>query len=304
MVNMRVGVVGTGYWTQLVHGAGALASSDWELASVYGRSKEKAAAMAATLGCAWTTDFDALLDEVDALVFAVPPNVQAPLALRAARAGKHLLLEKPLALDVATAQEVAGTIADAGVANLVFFTRLWAAETVSWLDGLRQVPGWETGRYEHVMALPAEFLRGSPWRQEHGALWDVGPHALSVLERVLGPVVSVSALQGARDHVDLMLRHESGGTSTAELCLTASEGVNRSGFVFSGSEGDARPDESSAAFTPVTACGAALCELADQVRTGRRGGVDAAYGAHVVRVLAAAQSSLVRSQGVPVSPAT
>ena len=300
MVRVKIGIVGTGYWTQLVHGAGALASPDWELSSVYGRSPDKAAAMAGTLSCGWTTDFDTLLEDVDALVFAVPPDVQAPLALRAARAGKHLLLEKPLALDVGAAEELAGVIADAGIANLVFFTRLWAAETVGWLDELRQTGSWETARYEHVMALPDEFLQGSPWRQQHGALWDVGPHALSVLERVLGPTVGVTALQGARDHVDLMLRHESGATSTAELCLTAPEGVNRSAILFSGRDGDARPDESSAAFTPVTACGAALSELADQARTGRRGGVDAAYGAHVVRVLAAAQASLAsrRSEAV------
>jgi predicted dehydrogenase len=289
---MRIGVVGTGYWTQLVHGAGALASPDWDLTSVYGRSPEKAAAMAGTLSCGWTTDFDELLGNVDALVFAVPPDVQAPLALRAAHAGKHLLLEKPLALDAAGAQQLADAIAESGTANLVFFTRLWATATLGWLDGLRLAGGWESGRYEHVMTLPAGFLEGSPWRQEHGALWDVGPHALSVLERVLGPAVTVSAMQGVRDHVDLMLRHESGATSSAELCLTAPEGVTRSGFVFSGRDGEARPDEATASFLPLSACSAALSELADQVRTGRRGGVDAQYGLHVVKVLAAAQASL------------
>src|SRR3954453_596030 len=127
---MRIGLVGTGYWTQLVHGAGALTSADWELVAVYGRSPDKAAAMGHTLSCAATTDFDALLADVDALVFAVPPHIQAPLALRASRAGKHLLLEKPLALEVAAARDLVGAIEETGVANLVFFTRLWAEPTV------------------------------------------------------------------------------------------------------------------------------------------------------------------------------
>jgi len=289
---MRIGLVGTGYWTQLVHGAGALASPDWELVSVYGRSAEKAQAMGSTLSCGWTTDFDELLGQVDALVFAVPPHVQAPLALRAARAGKHLLLEKPLALDLDQAAELTAALEAAGVANLVFFTRLWIPPAVSWLDGLRQQGGWESGRFEHLVRLPDEFLAGSPWRVEHGALWDVGPHALSVLERVMGPATRVSALQGACDHVHLMLEHEAGGTSSAELSLTAPEGVNHSSFWFTGPGGEVRPEEDAQEFSPLTACGAALAELADQVRTGRRGGVDAGYGLHVVKVLTAAQASL------------
>ena len=42
-------------------------------------------------------DSSAFLDAVDGVAFAVPPDVQAPIAVAAARAGKHLMLEKPLA---------------------------------------------------------------------------------------------------------------------------------------------------------------------------------------------------------------
>src|SRR4030095_15522686 len=48
-------------------------------------------------------DVDELLAEVDAVAIALPPGVQAPLAVRAAEAGKHLLPEQPIALDVAGA---------------------------------------------------------------------------------------------------------------------------------------------------------------------------------------------------------
>ena len=289
---MRIGIVGTSYWAENVHGAAAAASADWELTTVYGRSAEKAAATAEKLGCGSTTDYDALLADVDAVVYAVPPDVQAPLALRAAQAGKHLLLEKPLALDRDQGAELVAAIAGSGVANLVFFTLRWVPPTSAWLDATRERGGWESGRFEQLVHLPGAFLESSPWRAEHGALWDVGPHMLSALERVLGPVRSVSAARGVRDHVWLVLRHDGGATSSAELTLTAPEGVRRTGFRFLGAEGEAVPDAAATTFTPDVASGAALAELADQARTGRREGPDAAYGLHVVDVLDAAQRSL------------
>lgn len=289
---MRIGVVGTSQWTGNVHGKAAAASPDWELTTVYGRSAEKAAATAEALGCRATTDYDELLSAVDAVAFAVPPDVQAPLALRAADAGKHLLLEKPLALDRAQGAELVAAVERAGVASLVFFTVLWVGTAAAWLDERRDQSGWESGRFEQLVHLDSAFLAASPWRAEHGALWDVGPHALSALERVLGPVTSAMGLQGVRDHVHLTFRHAGGATSTAELTLTAPEGVRRVGFRFLGPDGEAVPDQTVMTFSPDVAAGAALVELADQARTGRRGGPDAAYGLHVVDVLAAAQRSL------------
>lgn len=289
---MRIGVVGTSYWTESVHGKAAAAAPDWELTTVYGRDPDKAGATAAALSCTATTDYDELLARVDAVVFAVPPDVQAPLALRAAEAGKHLLLEKPLALDPGQGADLVAAVERAGVASLVFFTLRWLPATSAWLDEQRDRGGWESGRFEQVVHLDSAFLAASPWRAEHGALWDVGPHALSALERVLGPVTAVSGVQGVRDHVHLAFRHAGGATSTAELTLTAPEGVRRVGFHFLGPGGEAAPDQAAMTFAPDIAAGAALAELADQARTGRRGGPDAAYGLHVVDVLAAAQRSL------------
>lgn len=288
---MRIGVVGTSYWTESVHGKAAAESDVWELTTVYGRDADKAAAVAQKLSCEASTDYDELLAAVDAVAFAVPPDVQAPLALRAARAGKHLLLEKPLALDPGQGAELVEAIEQAGVANLVFFTLLWIPATSVWLSATRDQGGWEAGRFEQVVHLPTAFLDASPWRVEHGALWDIGPHALAALEHVLGPVTAVTTLRGVRDHVHLTFRHGAGATSSAELSLTAAEGVRRVGFRFLGRAGEAVPGDEAMAFTPDIAAGAALTELASQIRTGARGGPDAAYALHVVDVLSAAQRS-------------
>jgi predicted dehydrogenase len=290
---MRIAVVGTSHWTQRVHGAAAAAHPDWELVSVWGRSADKAAAVGELLGCGATTDFTALLEQVDALVFAVPPDVQAPLAIQAALAGKHLLLEKPLALDVAQAEELCAAIDKTGVASAVFFTRLWTASMMTWLDGLRERGGWESGRCGFVAALPEEFLDASPWRKEHGALWDVGPHVLSVLERVLGPVEAVTALAGTRDLRHLAFRHQGGSTSSAEVTLTAAPDAGHHDIGFWGEHGRSGEPETRGPAEVPEACAAALTSLAHQARTGERPGTaDAAYGLHVVKVLAAAQASL------------
>jgi predicted dehydrogenase len=70
---------------------------------------------------------------VDAVAFSLPPDAQPGLAVRAARAGRHLLLEKPVALSVAAADAVAGAVAEAGVASVVFFTQRFEPEVRAWL---------------------------------------------------------------------------------------------------------------------------------------------------------------------------
>src|SRR5690625_6565241 len=59
--------------------------------------EEKAAKVAEELGCGYTTDWTSILDDVDAVSLCTPHHLHAPQALEAIAAGKHVLLEKPLA---------------------------------------------------------------------------------------------------------------------------------------------------------------------------------------------------------------
>src|SRR3954453_265601 len=114
--SVRFGLVGTGFWARHVHARGVVGHPDAELVAVWGRDADKAGTLASEHDAEAFTNLDAMLESVDALAFAVPPDVQAPLAVRAARAGKHLLLEKPIPLDVSSADEIADAVTDAGVA--------------------------------------------------------------------------------------------------------------------------------------------------------------------------------------------
>ena len=140
---MRFGLVGTGYWAKITHAPALASTPGAELAAVWGRAPAAAAALAADHGACAFEDFGAFLDGVDAVAFAVPPHVQAPLAVRAAQAGKHLLLEKPIALSAHDADKLVAAVEEAQVASVVFFTWRFNTEIRAWLTDEQARGGWD-----------------------------------------------------------------------------------------------------------------------------------------------------------------
>jgi predicted dehydrogenase len=286
---MRFGVLGTGFWATEVHAAALAAHPTAELAGIWGRDLAKAKAVGAQFEVPGYGDVDTLLADVDAVAVALPPDVQAPLAVRAARAGKHLLLEKPVALDLPAADELVDAVRSAGVASVVFFTFRFRAGTATWLAQAARTH-LAGGDVTWLGALAGSPFAGSPWRQQHGALWDIGPHALSVLVPALGPVVAVQAGAGLRDTVHLVLRHDSGVASTVTVSHTVapmSAGIDV--YV----HGDAGrlvllPDEGPA----VQPFQVAVDELGAAAVAGGTHPCDVAFGRDVVAVLEAATRSL------------
>jgi predicted dehydrogenase len=241
---LRMGVVGTGYWADVVHAAGVAAHPDVDLVGIWGRDLGKAQALADQHGASAYDDFDALLAEVDLLTFAVPPQVQAELAVRAAEAGKHLLLEKPITTDLAAADRLVEAAERAGISTVVFFTYRFVPDAETWLDEVRshQVLGGGAWWYAGHAATGSPFA-GSPWRQEDGALWDIGPHALSQLLPALGPVSGITGSRGHGDLVHVVLTHESGATSVMSLSMTMPAPAERVGVELYDEHGwHVRPD--------------------------------------------------------------
>ena len=296
---MRFGVLGTGFWASEVHAASLAGHPDAELVGVWGRDLAKAKAVGAQFDVLGTDDVDALLADVDAVSFALPPDVQAPLAERAAAAGKHLLLEKPVALSVAAADRVVAAVEAAGVASVVFFTNRFRTATSTWLEqsGRMTLAG---GSVTWLGSLAGSPFDDSPWRHEHGALWDIGPHALSLLVPALGPVIAVQAGGGQGDTVHLVFTHPGGRASTVTVSSTAAP---LAAGIETWVHGDAGrlvllPESGTA----VEAHQVAVTELQAAALTGGAHPCDAAFGRDVVRVLAAAQRSLETGCREPVGP--
>jgi predicted dehydrogenase len=294
---MRFGLVGTGYWAKTTHAPALASTPGAELTAVWGRDQAAAAALAREHGGRGYTDFEAFLDGVDAVAFAVPPHVQAPLAVRAAQAGRHLLLEKPVALSAADADQLVAAVEEAQVASVVFFTWRFNTEIRAWLTDARARGGWSGEGWSGGAAiwLGTSLAGGNPfntpWRREKGALWDLGPHLVGMLWACLGPVTEVTAVAGKSDVTHLVLRHETGVTSTVTTTQSAPEaaaGVTM--FVWGAAGRSVMPAE---LVDPVAALRTAAAELIAGAAAGRVAHpCDARFGRDVTRVLADAQSQL------------
>ena len=290
---MRFGLLGTGHWAAETHGAALAAHPSAELAGVWGRDPVKAKTLASRFGATPYTDVDALLADVDAVAVAVPPDVQAELAARAARAGRHLLLDKPLALTAPAADEVVAAVEGAGVASLVFFTNRFRPEIEAFLAEQARTGGWYACRgVMHASIFhPDNPYGASPWRREHGGLWDIGPHALSILLPLLGDITEVTAVDGPRDTVNVIARHADGAATDLSLTLNAAPNAVAMEQIFYGEHGVAVVP-SGGATTPVLAFGHAVDRLTTMAATGeRRDPRDVHFGRTVVRILAAADAA-------------
>jgi predicted dehydrogenase len=296
---VRFGLFGTGPWAYLAHAPALAAHPDVEFTGVWGRDPEKAAKLAADFETRAYSDIDALLADVDAVAIALPPDVQAPLALRAAQAGRHLVLDKPVALLAEEAEAVASAVAERDLASVVFFTRRFTPELSGFVAELAATGGWTEARVEHLGSIftPDNPFGASPWRKERGGLWDVGPHALALVLPVLGRVTDVTGLAGSRDLTHLVLRHEGGALSRLTLSVDAPEAAAREDALFAGEAGLRTPPP--AQWNPAEALGRAIDQLLAKAAGGPASDMDVSFGAEVTRILVAAEKAV--KDGVTVS---
>jgi len=295
---MRFGLVGTGYWARATHAVALSRSPLVEFVGVWGRDPVRAAELGEEFAVHSFPDLDSMFGEVDAVAFAVPPDVQGELATRAAKAGKHLLLEKPISVSPLVARQLEASVVEAGVATIVFFALRFNEAHREWLASLEGTEGWRGGSVlwlTQTLSSDGPYS-GSAWRRQKGALWDVGPHTLSVLSAVLGGVVGISAEQGVGDLVHLVLRHEGGATSTASLTLRAPLEKRFLEVMLWGSAGVTTMPP-----LPVSS-EAALCRALEELvesaaAPGHGHPCDVHFGRQVVELLAQAESSMTNAGG-------
>ncbi|WP_199429437.1 Gfo/Idh/MocA family protein [Qaidamihabitans albus] len=284
---LRVGLVGAGPWARTVHAPGLTEHPGTALSAVWARRPDVAGTFADEHGARACATFDELLGEVDAVAFAVPPAAQAEFAVAAARAGKHLILEKPLAADVAGAERIADAVADAGVAALMVLTLRYALRTREWLAGVGEVGGWLGGSARWLSgALLGDRYGGSPWRQAEGALADIGPHAFDLLDAALGEITGVlAAHRTGEDLWHVLFEHAGGATSTASLSLRLPVRPTVVEFAVYGEPGyrtlGREPDSAGDSYT------ALLDDFAAMIASGTRAHpCDVHRGVHLQRLLA------------------
>jgi predicted dehydrogenase len=299
-MRLRFGVAGTGYWAHEIHLPGLLRTNGADVVGVWGRTPKAAEAIAVRHGLIAFSRFDDLLDAVDAVTMAIPPEAQATLAIRAAEAGKHLLLEKPLTRDPTTARAIVAAVKKNKVAALVFFLRRFVPEIAAIIEAERK-HAWtraEIRVHSNAMVTNGPYA-DSVWRQERGAaLWDIGPHVLSILTPMMGRVIRVDAQPERHGISTFRTVHDLGGVADISVTLhsTTEDVSNR--YRFSSATRDF--DFPRIEFSRIEVFGRAAAALTEVVASNRRDhecGV--ALGAEIVEVLAAVEHSA--AQGGPVS---
>jgi len=286
---VRVGLVGAGPWARTMHARMLAAGPETHLAAVWARRPEAAAQTAQPYGAAVAGTFDELLDLCEAVAFAVPPAVQGELAPRAAAAGRALLLEKPLAADLDQARRLAEAVAEHAVVSQMVLTKRYHPVTRAFLartagvriDGARSC-------YLHGAFLGGDMA--TAWRLEQGALYDLGPHLLDLLDAAVGPILSVRATGDSRRWIELTCHHAGGAVSQASLSGAVRVPRTRTRVELYG------PDEEivyDTAELDHEECWPVLRrEFAAAVRSGIPTSLDAARGLHLQHLITQAALSL------------
>lgn len=287
---LRVALVGAGPWATTVHAPVIAAHPETELVGVWGRRPEVAAALAGAHGAEPFDSAPSLIAAADVVAFAVPPAVQVQFAIEAARAGRHLILEKPVASNLDEAYRLVDAVSTAGVASLMMLVMRFTPEIKEWLESVTSAGGWRAGSARWLSgALLGGPYSVSSWRQEDGALADVGPHTIDLIDAALGEVTDVLAASYAEpDMWHLILGHRGGATSTVSLSMrlplvptiTAAEVYGEHGC-------SAMPPRSTSAADSYAAL---LNDLVGMVRGGTmQHPCDVHRGLHLQRVLHAAR---------------
>lgn len=178
---LRVGVIGCGYWgPNLARNFDELAAAD--LVAIADLDPERRAYMAGRYpdACVVSDHEELLARDVDAVAIATPVSTHHEIGRAALAAGKHVLIEKPMATSVEQADDLIEAASRAGRALMVGHTFAYnpAVELLQ-----RLVRDGELG---HVYYVNSARLNLGIFQPDINVIWDLAPHDLSILLLVLG----------------------------------------------------------------------------------------------------------------------
>ena len=201
------GIVGTGVIAAM-HAAAIATLPGARLAAVTDVAGGAAAAFAADRGCAAEPSLDALLarPDIDVVCVCVPSGLHAEVGVRAARSGKHLVVEKPIDVTLAAADRLIEAARAAGVTltvisqhrfdpGLIELKRLIGDGAL----GRLLLAGASTKWYRTQGYYDSAAWRGT-WAMDGGSLMNQGVHYVDLLRWCVGPVTEVTAVCATQAH--------------------------------------------------------------------------------------------------------
>src|SRR5919197_204049 len=247
---VKVACLGMGWWSDVLADA-IKRSGKLTIAACYSRSAEKREKFAAKYGCRAARSYEEILDDrtIEAIINTTPNSAHRETTIAAARAGKHVFLDKPIANTIDDARALTRACREAKVVLALGYQRRREAH-FRWV---KQHLG-EFGRLVNAEANISRDRLGKidlgSWRytaagMPGGGMLQIGIHYTDVLEYLLGPVAAVSGrfvrlvLPGDNpDVASLILEHENGALSTlnasyasaSEYYLMNIDGKERTAF--------------------------------------------------------------------------
>jgi predicted dehydrogenase len=197
---LRAALIGVGAWGRVL-GKAASQSSKIEFVCCVGRNAERLEAFACDMRLPARPDIDAVLadKDIDAVVLALPNELHFDFAQRAARAGKHVYIEKPIANTMADALAIAALERAHGVRIVVGH----CARLLTGIRAIRQaIDAGTLGKPSQIEAnfsndralrLTREDWRWYSERAPGGSLSQIGVHQFDTLRYLGGDIAAVSA---------------------------------------------------------------------------------------------------------------
>jgi predicted dehydrogenase len=327
MDKARLGVVGLGWWGGVLTNA-ARTSGRAEVVGCFARSPETREQFAAANDCRPFESYQSMLDdsELQGVLIATPHSTHADLIEAAAAAGKHVFVEKPLALTVADAKRAIDATNAAGVTLQIGHNkrRHPANRRIKELiDGralgtLLHLEGNQSGPAAHKPDLAA--WRADPAEDPAGSMAPMGVHLVDTFNYFAGPAKRVAAfskrVQGWRDideATTVMIEYESGplgylGTSYFVPPVVATAAYGSAGNAWMEEDGArlfvqklGEPARSEQETETIDTVVDELAEFADCVMQGATPETGGPEGLEVAAVLEAAVESIGSGKAVDVA---
>jgi predicted dehydrogenase len=190
---IRIGVVGVGYWgsrhvrvLRSTTGVASVVAVDPRFTRINGSGHE------VDHGVPAYADIDEALAHVDALIIATPPATHAALGLKAIAAGKHVLIEKPMATNAEEAWSLMQAAESAGVVLMPGHTFEHNAAVHKLRDIVRR------GELGRLFYLDCARLNLGLYQSDVNVILDLAPHDISIANFVLGSRPTTITAWGAR----------------------------------------------------------------------------------------------------------
>lgn len=213
---LNVAVVGAGYWGPHL-GRNLRASREWNLAAICDLDIDRARRVAdAVGGASVTADLQCVLSDplIDAIAIATPANTHHEIAMAALEAGKHVMVEKPLADTPEHGLEMVVRAAERGLVLMADHTSCY---TPAVLKMRELIAAGEIGDVLFVDSLRVNFGLIQP---DIDVFWDLAPHDLSILDFILpGGLRATSVAAHGSDPLS------SGTSSIGHLSMPLADGV-------------------------------------------------------------------------------